>query len=264
MVGPRLLATDVSRARRIEIVGVAGTGKSTLAQTLITRHPDWRLADFIHAREPTHWSYFLRSAPGVVRLLVHSHGQPSLSWDEVKLYVYASEWHRYLDSQHGSGVTLLDQGPVFALACLRWSDSPAGRSPAFTAWTHETTERWASELDAVVELTAADDVLLERINKRAKGHVAKGRSSSEALAVLASHRRAYADVLDEVEQLGRLRRMRVDTSEITSESVADEVLEMLSAQFAIPLDGAAPRAQRERGNTPGIARDGMEDLGSIV
>lgn len=255
----------MSRGRRIEIVGVAGTGKSTLAQALISRYPDWRLADYIHARKPTHWPYFVRSAAGLVRLLGNAAlARPAMSWNDVKLYVYASEWHRYLDSHHGSGVTLLDQGPIFALASLEWGDGAVTRSPSYRAWMHETAARWASELDAVVELTAADDVLLGRIKERDKGHPAKGRSRGDAVALLAGHRRAYVHVLDELELTGRLRRVRVDTSEITAPGVADEVLERLSAQFAIPLDGTPPDAQRERGNTPGIAREGMEDLGSIV
>ncbi len=207
---------------------MAGTGKSTLAHALIDRHPDWRLADFIHARQPGHWPYFVHSAPRLARLLASSPRRPAMSWDEVKLCVYASEWHRYLDSEHGSGVTLIDQGPAFALARLLGGKSAVASSSRFQAWRHETAARWAVELDAVVELTAADDVLLERINAREKDHEAKGKAASAALDVLADHRRAYADVLDELEGTGHLRRVRIDTSERRPEMVAEEVSAMLS------------------------------------
>src|SRR5919201_2016438 len=114
-----------SDVRRIEIVGVAGTGKSTLARAVLARHPDWRIAESIHARAPSHLPYFVHSTPGLVRLFGHAFPRPT-----------SSAW--------------------------------------FRSWARATAARWALELDVVVELTAPDHVLFERINERGKRHLAKG------------------------------------------------------------------------------------------
>ena len=238
-----------SEVRLIEIVGVAGAGKSTLAQTLLARHPEWRLADFIHARDPGHWRYFVHSFPGVGRLVAHAFRRPRVSWDEVKLYVYASEWHRYLRARPGqhSAVTLLDQGPLFALACLLWGASAVVSTPWFRSWKRETAARWAQELDVVVELTAPDDVLLARINERERWHAARGTSRREAMEILGAHRRSYSEVLADVQRSGGVRLLRLDTSDRRPEALADELSSVLSPEFSWALDGAASDAQRSRG-----------------
>ena len=248
--------------RRIEIVGVAGAGKSTLARTLLARHPVCRLADFIHARVPSHWPYFAHSAPGAARLLAHALRPPRPSWDELKLYVYASEWHRYLAAREDrSSVTLFDQGPFFALACLLWGGSAVTDSSPFRRWRQGSAARWARELDLVVELTAADEVLLARIDAREKAHVAKGRSPREAARILAAHRHAYAEVLGDVE--GSIRVLRFDTSRRSADTIADDLAGLFSPRLPAALDGTASHPQPAGGVTRAVRRDGIEELGSI-
>jgi predicted kinase len=251
-------------ARWIELVGVAGTGKSTLASALVARHPDWRIAESIHARAPSHLPYFVHSAPGLVRLLGHALRPPSLSWEEVKMYVYASEWHRYLDSQseNGSTVTLLDQGPLFALARLLWGGSAATRSAWFRTWKREAAARWAHELDGVVELSAPDTVLFERINERAKPHPAKGKSARETMEILASHRRALTEVLGNADDGASIRRLRFDTSKRSLDEIANELSGVLSPTASPTLDGMGPDEQRTTRARAKLPVSGSEGLGS--
>lgn len=252
-------------AHRIELVGVTGTGKSTLARTLLAGQPDWHAADFVHARDPSHWRYFAHCAPGAARLLPGALQRPRMSWDELKLYVYASEWHRYLAArrEHRSGVTLFDQGPIFALARLVWGGSAVTKGSWFRSWKRETVACWARELDLVVELTAPDDVVLARVDARDRWHEIKGLARRGALEVVAAHRRAYADVLEDVERSGPLRLLRVDTSARPPEAIADELAGFLSPGPAKALDGTVSDAQRATGVTRAGMRDGIEELGSI-
>ena len=234
-----------SDVRRIEIVGVAGTGKSTLARALLARHSDWRVAESIHARAPSHLPYFVHCAPGLICLLGHSFRRPTMNWEEVKLYVYASEWHRYLRArpEHSSGTTLFDQGPLFALARLLWGRSGVTDSAWFRSWARATAARWALELNVVVELTAPDHVLFERINERGKRHPAKGRPAMDTAEMLASHRRAYEQVLRDVERTRSVRLLRFDTSKRPLEQIADELSGALSSA-STGLDGMGSDEQR--------------------
>lgn len=212
--------------RRVEIVGVAGTGKSTLARTLVHRYPECRAADFLHTRSPDHWRYVAHSVPRVAPLLARTAQLSSfLSWDEVKLLVYVSEWSRYLDSHQPNriGTTVLDQGPLYALACLLWGRKPATRHVRFRAWMDEMLAHWSRELGLIVWLEASDDVLLERINDRAQGHAAKGEVAETALELLRRHGDAYGYVLGQIERLGQPPVRRLDTSTRSSDDIADEV-----------------------------------------
>ena len=88
-----------SRTRLIEIVGVAGAGKSTLTHSLERRY-GWQIADFLHTRAHGHWPYVAHSLPSVLGIVARSTtNRPALSWDEVKLAVYVSEWNRFLRSR---------------------------------------------------------------------------------------------------------------------------------------------------------------------
>lgn len=265
MVGVEAVAVLPGRdVLRIEIVGVAGTGKSTLAQGLVARHPDWRIADSIHARELRHVPYFIHGVPNVVRLLAHGIGRgPLPDWDELKTFVYASEWQRYLArTEHGSSTTLFDQGPLFALARLLWAGSGVTSSPWFRDWIRTSARHWARELDVVVELTAPQDVLFARINDRAKRHPAKGSSALETADILASHGRAYDQVLGEVAQSGSVRLLRFDTSQRPlNEVVAAVTAELASASAG--LDGTGSDEQPKTSGTRSTARNEIERLGSI-
>lgn len=215
---------------RVEIVGLAGTGKSTLARSLADRHTACHAADFLHVRSPGHWRYVVHSVPRVVPLLAKTaRPRPALSWDEVKLIIYVSEWSRYLRARResGDGIAVLDQGPLFALACLLWGGKPATRSPRFLAWVAEMVAHWSSELGLIVWLDATDDVLLGRINDRVQRHEAKDKATGDALELLRRHRDAYRQVFGEIARLGRPQVCRIDTSARQPEQIAAEVGRLL-------------------------------------
>lgn len=218
-----------SRARRIEIVGVAGAGKSTLTRTLSAQYSGCGVADSLHTRIPAHWPYVAHSLPRVLPLVARSaRNRPAWSWDEVKFVIYVSEWHRFLRDrpEHRSGVTVLDQGPIFALARLLWGKKPVTRGGPFETWLQRMVERWSVELDAIVWLVAPDEALLERISHREQRHEAKGKPAPEGLELIELHREAYARLLELVTGLGRPRVLRFDTSTMRPAEIAGELADL--------------------------------------
>ena len=62
------------------------------------------------------------------------------------------EWSRWLATApaHSSGVTVLDQGPVYALARLGLLTPPLRGTEPSSAWWGDMTAHWAGALDAIV------------------------------------------------------------------------------------------------------------------
>jgi hypothetical protein len=122
---------------------------------------------------------------------------------------------------------VLDQGPVFALACLLWGRNPITRQPPFEAWLRRMVEHWSRELDAIVVLDAPDDVLLARIDEREQRHDAKGVSAHEGLELIGRHREAYGRVLELIEDPGRPHVLQYDTATMPPDGLAVELAEIL-------------------------------------
>ncbi len=230
MVDPHLVALDMSSsARIIEIAGVAGSGKSTLTRALCTQYAGCRVADSLHTRLPAHWPYVARGLPRALPLVAKSLlDRPAWSWDEIKFAIYVSAWDRYLRDrpEHRSGVTVLDQGPIFALARLLWGKKPITTRRSFEVWLRRTVERWSVELDAIVWLVAPDEALLARINQREQRHEAKGKPALEGLELIELHREAYGRLLELVGELGRPRVLRFDTSTMGPAQIAGELADL--------------------------------------
>jgi shikimate kinase len=232
------------QCQKIEIVGVAGTGKSTLARTLVDRDPGNRIVDSLHTRAAAHWAYVAHSLPVALPLIARSaRARPAFDWEETKFIVYVAEWRRFLRSDcRDSGLLILDQGPMFALARLLWGRKPVTATREFERWMDEQVTRWSLELDGIVWLVAPEEVLLERINEREQEHEAKGRSMRESLNVLSAHQSAYEVVFERLEALGRPPVFTFDTSLMPSIRIADEVERVLGRDASRrPVNAGPPR-----------------------
>ena len=217
------------KAQTVEIVGVAGSGKTTLTRALRSDH-GCHVADSLHTKLPGHWPYVAHGLPRVVVFFAASmRDRPALSWDELKFVLYVAEWDRFLraEDRDRQGVVVLDQGPMFALACLLWGRKPVTRHASFEAWLRRMAEHWSRELDAIVVLDAPDAVLLERIDAREQRHDAKGVPSHQGLELLGRHREAYGRVFELVESYGRTRVLRFDTATMPPARIGGELAELL-------------------------------------
>ena len=218
--GPATLSGD----ERVEILGVAGAGKSTLATRLV-RGAGVEMADFIHTRRPSHLLQVVRGIPRLLPVLAAGLTRPPrMSWPEWKLLVYVTRWRSVLERRTPPGTVLLfDQGPLYALVRLDAEGKPFTTRPAFERWRDEMVEGWANELSAVIFLDAPDAVLWERINERPQDHKAKGEEAHAGLRFLARYRRSFEDLLRRMEKLGGPPVFRFDTSSRTASQIAEKV-----------------------------------------
>jgi shikimate kinase len=211
----------------VELVGLAGAGKTTLSRALSQRDEKILVAADLELRKRAHIPIFVGNIPFLLPVFLRRcRSSRWFTWDEIKAMVYLNGWPRLLRQQaFNNGTTiLLDHGPVFKLATLNAFGPARLKSQGFEKWWHSMFEQWAFTLDVVIWLNAPDTILAERINMRNQRHAVKGKSELEASKFLARYRTSYEQTLANLAAYGGPTLLQFDTSQASIEQIVDEVL----------------------------------------
>jgi AAA domain len=203
----------------LELVGPAGAGKSTVFATLRARDASVDGQPVLRTRR--HAATLAAGTASSLATLARSRVLGgSVTVEQLRMMAYLHALPGVLARRDGArGPVVLDQGPVFFLTRPILMDARLER------WRERTLADWRPILDAVVWLDAPDDVLVERINARAKRHALKGAPAPAAIDVLTRARADYEALLArlEADEAGPLV-LRFDTSHASADEVADRVL----------------------------------------
>ena len=220
----------------VEIVGVAGVGKSTVTRALAGTTDLHTVSRYRSRRNvPAYLASAARLAPTLMRVSVTDLG----SWRgcnkmvRLRASLAAVGGHE----RHGCGGVVFDQGPLFLLSAIDGDRRRGRASAAFSRWREGQLRRARGVLDVVVMLDAPDEVLLERIRGRGKDHVLKGLQDQSARRELATMRSELERVVDELTSSGTVRVERIDTSQ---EPVERTVRQIVAAMSALPATSPEP------------------------
>jgi shikimate kinase len=211
----------------VELIGLAGAGKTTLSQALSQRDKKILVGAQLELRKMEHIPIFVGHAPLLLPVFLrrcrHSRW---FTWDEIKAMVYLKAWPRVLRQQatHSGTAVLLDHGPVFKLATLHAFGPERLKSQGFEKWWNSMFKQWAYTLDMVIWLDAPDAFLVERINTRSQRHLVKGKSEQEAFKFLARYRTSYEQILAKLSANGGPTLLQFDTYQASIEQIVDKVL----------------------------------------
>lgn len=209
----------------LEVLGVAGSGKSTVVSRLVGGDPFSR-APFISAREPAHIVQIASALPEVAPLVFANFlRRPRMTWADFKLIVYVTRWRRLLEaSRYSNRILVLDQGPLYALVRLRAKGLGLTSTKGFDQWWRDQLADWAHSMGTVVWLDAPDDVLVSRINERDQSHWVKGEAPEVGLAFIQRYRDLFLEVIEEVDQIGGGPAIhRFDTDAMTADEISEQV-----------------------------------------
>lgn len=177
----------------VEVAGLAGAGKSTLASALARLDPE------IRARPRLPNRTYLAAVPALLRTFVSLHWPfHGMRTKEMKRILRVGALHRWVHDRPPGGTVLFDEGPVYMLARTLVFGGDGIRSAAFERWWRAAIADWAATLDVVVWLDAPDPVLAARIETRAQPHPLRGAQEQAVRSFFSTYRDAFNRVLGEL------------------------------------------------------------------
>ena len=217
------------KTRVVEIVGPAGSGKTTLFQALDCYAGSIQLGNFPDVRKVTEAPFFisngLRLIPNLLRLYRPDSRQ--LTRREFAWMSILNGWSARLrkESNGGNKVIILDQGPVYLITEMRLFGPGYLRQKSAERLWQSLYECWSSTLDMVVWLDAADDVLLGRIRTRQQEHIVKTQPAPVVYEFLGRYRTEYESILSILTAKNTdLKVLKFDSRQLQPQDILNQFL----------------------------------------
>ena len=233
------------RATVVELVGLAGAGKSTLARELLADTPTAQLG--VPLSRPRSAAAQVRGAMKFVAPYVReARGTPWFTRDQLRgigsLIAWRSDLNRGALATHP---VLWDHGPLFRLAQLDAYGPHVITTKAFRDWWRNTLDDWTRMIDLVVWLDAPDPVLVSRVRSRDQRHQLREADDYSAHQFIERYRASYAEVLTTYceRSAGSVLRLRTDLE--TPSALALHVQTLLARMDRRAVTGPGAHAQRE-------------------
>jgi len=221
----------------VELVGLAGVGKTTLTTALLAAAPtvlgSWQLRQQLPLSQLNlAWHALMLTFYFMPTYLRHWPRHRWFTATEMRSLCYLAAWPRALAERKGQDVVqLMDLGPIFRLVFLTEFGTSLTQSDQFNAWRHRQITQWRELINVIIMLDAPDEVLQERIDGREKAHVAKAQSITQNLAFYQRYRAGYQEVIANLcrsQENGRAPMLlHFDTSQSSVDEIVTELLKTL-------------------------------------
>lgn len=228
----------------VEIVGPAGSGKSTL-QAALGAMPGVHGATVYRSlsRLPLWWR-----ARGRVSSILRDPDLDASRRERIWItrLEAADEIARREATRTACRLLVFDQGPVFALTKIGGAIETRRQSDELRRWRQGQVRSWSEALAAVVVLDGPDDALIKRVRTRSKAHPLQHLSSGDAEAWVRRERADYEATLAELGDGARPAILRFDTTVGTPIDAVAGTIAALDPAHEIREWAAALRVGRSR------------------
>ena len=212
----------------VEIVGLAGAGKTALSHALTRMDAHVHLGHFPDVRQLSNAPFFFWNGLQTSLALPRPRNNQTrkLTRREFAWMCILRGWpNRLTKSWDSDELIVLDQGPVYLLTELcEFGPDYLKVSVAEEYWSSLCT-RWAQTLDAIIWLDAKDEDLMARIRHRDKEHIVKRETDEATIAFLERYRRAYSHLILKLTMAHPdLPILRFNSSQFSPEEIAANLL----------------------------------------
>lgn len=214
--------------RIAEIIGPAGSGKTTLCHALRNCNGSIHLSNFPDVRKISAAPFFIWNGLQISSALLglSQRNSRKLTRREFAWLSILNGWPGVLKRElKDNSVIILDQGPIYLMTeTSEFGPNYLNRQDAEGFWRN-LYSRWADMLDTIIWLDALDTDLLKRIHGRDKEHVVKDESVETTFEFLARYRKAYERIISNLSaNYHSLKVFRFDTSQQSPDEIAKTLL----------------------------------------
>jgi shikimate kinase len=222
----------------IEMVGPAGSGKSTFTKTLEMTAKDIRIIEQPNYRQLKNLPFFLFNALQMlpVFLDIGLHGDTQwLARRSLAMMMILNGWHRRLKRQRKTETLqafFIDQGPVSFLSYLSYYGPCFPNSPLARKWLDKIYAEWANTLNVIFLLDAPNAILYERIRGREQEHSLQTASFETAVEVLDTYRKIYEEIFVRLQKnSAQLKVIHFESVSIPKDQLHDKILNVIQQEI---------------------------------
>ncbi len=210
---------NIGQGNVVEIIGLCGAGKSTLAALLNVKKSGSKAGLTIWGLPKR---LLLKSSFTTLPSLVKNRLYKKLSSEEIKQIVRINAFTEFVKRQdYSSGTFFFDEGAIFAISKLRVDSQ---NDPILQEeWEAKSLNHWKELVKTIIWLDSADEVLIQRIRQRNKSHRMKDKSDDEIVEFLSRYREAYEIVIKKFTENNAVNILKFDTAERNLKDIADEI-----------------------------------------
>jgi thymidylate kinase len=227
--------TEYGRGLIVELIGVAGVGKSTLYKAFKNKNYPWLICDQVLpvwniSATPFFISNILSLTPLLMRLEMQ--GDRLLKRREVAFMAMLNGWHGILrkKADKSNKVIILDQGPISMMAYLSVWGPKSLKNSHIQSWWETVYKNWSHTLDFLVYLDTRDEIIIDRIRTRLQNHHLKEETNDVMGDWIMRYRWLYKQILNRFEANGhKVRVVRIDSGLNSTEEILNNLVSIFSS-----------------------------------
>lgn len=210
--------------RIVELVGVAGAGKSTLRNALMKKNGRIKTLPL-----PSKFSYI----PTLARVyffwlplyLAKYRHTRWFTWSQIRNMGYLDTWISTIRSagRTEEDTIIIDPGSVYWLADLQEFGPEISKHPSFQKWWKSKLDQWSAALELILWLDAPEELCVHRIMTREEEHGLKHSSFELGIQELKRYREWYQLIIPKMTAQHPMKMFYFRSDQTTTEQMVGQI-----------------------------------------